>query len=368
MAASVLAGLMVLLLAAAGARAEAASVAPAQPLPSDREFVPAADARLSTSDGLQRVRDDVAGSVHFDRGLDGPGRGFRWDSPGTRLRWRTDSRQVSVRLRYSSRHLGSSRNSVGVFRINGRSEPGWTFTRPGPGEAPLTVALPTPVGGGWHDYELILPYGDAVDLLGVEVEAGAGWGEPAARPACRYLAFGDSVTHGFTASSVVHTYAFQVAEQNGWQLLNLGIGGRGTHGPDGVVLAGIAAEVVSLLIGVNDWQGGADLASFRRNYAELLENFRAGRPDAPLCVITPLWVPPAWAPAAARHPLEAYRQVIREVVAARADPRLVLVEGPSLIDPDAALFDAVAVHPNDRGFAQLAQRLAPILAAAGNGP
>mgnify|MGYP001323087239 CR=1 FL=1 len=54
---------------------------------------------------------------------------------------------------------------------------------------------------------------------------------------------------------------------------------------------------------------------------------------------------------------ERYR-IIREVVAESGNARLKLVEGPRLIDHDAALFDPIAVHPNDAGFAQMAERLA----------
>jgi hypothetical protein len=40
------------------------------------------------------------------------------------------------------------------------------------------------------------------------------------------------------------------------------------------------------------------------------------------------------------------------------DANLHLAGGPDLIAHDAALFDAVAVHPNDKGFAEMAERLA----------
>lgn len=326
-----------------------------------REFVPATDPRIQFSDALNVVRDEAEGSVHFDRVLDGPGRGFRWSAPGARMRWRTDSATVSVRLRYSARHTGASRNSIGVFRVDGRSEAGWTFTRPGAGEAELSVTLPAPADGAWHDYEVILPYADSVDVLGVDVSAGANWMSAATRPATRYVAFGDSVTHGFTATEVTKSYAFRVAERKDWELVNLGIGGRGTHGPDGAFLAGVKADVISVLIGVNDWQAGAALESFRANYAQLVSGLREGHPNTAVYLITPLWVPPTWAPTNARYPLEDYRAIIREVAVQRADLGLIVIEGPALIDHDATLFDRIAVHPNDAGFVQMAERLAKLM-------
>ena len=326
-----------------------------------RILVPATDPRIQYSDALNR-RESPDGAVYFDRVIDGPDRGFRWDSPGARVRWRTDSEEVRVKLRYSSRHLSSSRNSVGSYRVGGRSEPGWTFDRPAAGDVLLDLILPVPVGGAWHDYEVILPYADSVDVVGVELRSGAGLVPPGARADVRYVAAGDSVTHGFTADDVRGTYPFLVAERNGWEQVNLGIGGRGTRGADGAFLAEIDADVVSVLIGVNDWQAGADLATFRMNYEQLVEGVCSGGSTGAVALITPLWVPPTWRPAQARHPLEAYREIIREIVAERADPRLLLVEGPGLIPHDPAYFDAIAVHPNQSGFARMAAKLAPLLA------
>lgn len=50
--------------------------------------------------------------------------------------------------------------------------------------------------------------------------------------------------------------------------------------------------------------------------------------------------------------------MLREIVTTRNDANLHLVEGPDLIDHDATFFDPVAVHPNDKGFAQMSERLA----------
>jgi len=329
----------------------------------EREWVAANDPRIQLSDGLHQMSGED-GAVYFDRVIDGPGRGFRWDAPGARVRWRTNSPEVVVRLRYSSRHIGSSRNSVGVFRIDGRSKPTWRFTRPAPGDVQLDLPMPVPADGALHDYELILPYADSIDILGVEVQAGAGWEAPKPRPETRYLAFGDSVTHGFTASVVTGSYAFLTAEYLNWELVNLGIGGRGTNASDGAFLGGIDAAVISILIGVNDWQGGAGLEWFRGNYDRLLAGLRERHPDVPVFVVTPLWVPPSWQPASVKHPLEAYREQIRQSVAALEDPLITVIEGPSLIDHDPKLFDPIAVHPNDDGFKQMAQRLSAAMCAA----
>lgn len=321
---------------------------------------------ITVSDCVQVVRDEATGAVWVDRVFENA-RGYRWDAPGARIRFRTDSAEVAVHLIYSARHIGPARNSVGFYRIDGAGEEAWTFTRPAggtlPGDALLVLKLPVPAStpAMFHDYELILPYGDAVELRGVSVTSNARWEAPAARPVVRWVAFGDSVTHGFTASAVVKSYPFLVGEAKGWQVINAGIGGRAAMAADGSRLAGIEGDVYSVAIGVNNWQGGTELEVFRKNMNGLLKGLLAGRPDARIYVITPLWVAPTWKPGNAKYPLDDYRTVIRELVAELAAElaadRLVLIDGPSLIDHDAALFDKISVHPNDAGFTQMAERL-----------
>jgi lysophospholipase L1-like esterase len=206
---------------------------------------------------------------------------------------------------------------------------------------------------------VILPYGDSVDFRGVEVNPEARFEAPRARPPTRYLAYGDSITHGFTASAVDKSYAFLVAQKNGWQLVNLGLGGRASNVSDARVVASLKADVISVFMGVNDWQGGGPVERYRSNMTGFFDVVRAAQPTVPIYYLTSLWVAPSWNPNGQAADLESYRQVAREIVAARKDPNLHLIEGTDLIDHDIALFDATPVHPNDKGFAQMADRLAP---------
>ncbi len=326
--------------------------------------IPGDRAVFQVSDVVETVRNAGKGILSFDRHLDMPGRGFRWDAPGARVRFRTDSPVVIVELNYTSRHIGEARNGVGFYRVDGRGEATWRFNRPAgtvvPGEAVVRFPLPVPPDGGFHDYELIFPYADSVELLGAFVVPGARWSDPSPRPPTRYVAFGDSVTQGFTASDVTRTYPFRVGEAKRWQVVNAGFGGRGARAEDGDFLAGLEAEIFSVAIGVNDWQGGTELESFGVALAGLLGRLRAGRPTAAIHVITPLWVPPSWNPATVKYPLEDYRLIAREVAERLEGGPLNVVAGQSLIDPDASLFDVVAVHPNDAGLAQMAARLVSV--------
>ncbi len=312
------------------------------------------------------VKEDLLSApkiARFDRVLDIPGKGYRWDNPGVRIRFRTDATHIKALLQFNELHISTSaRNSNGIYLIDGATQPAWTFhtktTTPKRAPESVEVQMPAPAAPGFHDYEIVLPYGDAVDFQGLEVNATAKMQPPPAAPAVRYVAYGDSVTHGFTASAIDKTYPYLVAQKMGWQLINLGLGGRASNVVDAHVLKILKADVITVLMGVNDWQGGGPVERYRKNMMGFFDALRAVQPTVPIYFITSLYVPPAWSPKTQIADLEAYRQVAREIVLARKDPNLRLIEGLDLIDHDPKLFDAVAVHPNDQGFAQMGERLA----------
>ncbi len=346
----------------------------ALPAPAVPGWVAADDPRIAYSDYVRKSVvaapfDASVALARFDRLLPVAGKGYEWDNPGARVRFRTDATNAQAVLYYNELHVSTSaRNSLGLYRVDGQTNALWSFQTAAVAtvrtQEHVTVTLAVPPGGGFHDYELVLPYGDAVDFQGLQVNLDAQFQTPAARPATRYLAYGDSVTHGFTASDVGRSYAYRVAELRNWQLVNMGYGGRAATASDGATVGAQGAHVISVLIGVNDWQGGTSLATYSNRLDGFLANLRVQQPTAPVYLLTPLWVDPAWDPAGDVEPLEAYRQVVRDVAAARGDPNLAVIEGPALIDPDTALFDAVRVHPNDAGFAQMAARLAALMEMA----
>ena len=330
-------------------------------------FIPANDSRLAFSDFAHMTFIDSPVSTggkmaRFDRIADPGGKGYQWDNPGTRLRFRTDASSIKVHLYYNEKHVSTSaRNPSGRYFIDGKSDNAWRFTsvQTKTVRTPETLIVPivsrTP---GIHEYDIILPYGDSVDVLGITAGDNAHFETPSPRPAKRLVAYGDSITHGFTASEVTGSYAFLFAQKMNWQIVNMGIGGRGSSANDGTLIASQNGDVVSMLIGVNDWQGGRTVASFKANMEGFIKNLRKQQPSVPIIVITPLWVPASWKPKSATIDLEEYRKALREVVAAGGDANIRIVEGPALIDHDEKYFDKVAVHPNDKGFAMMAERLA----------
>ncbi len=334
------------------------------------------DARISYSDYVRLTYvtspfDASRKLARFDRMIPMAGTGYNADNPGARIRFRTDATSIQVQLYYNSLHVSTTaRNSIGFYLVDGVGNAAWTFktvaTTTVRAAEQVTVNVVPGAAGSFHDYELILPYGDSVDLQAVVVNDTAQFSTPTARPSIRYLAYGDSVTQGFTATDCMKGYAYLVAQQNNWQVMNLGMAGRAATSLDARDYIGpLNADIISVCIGVNDWQGG--LSSTR--YGTVMTNFfnylRTIQPNVPIYAITSLWVDSSWAPSAATEPLENYRAQLRAVVAARqaTDPNIYIVEGPTLIDNSVTYFDPVKVHPNNAGFAQMGSRLAAIMAA-----
>ncbi|MDD5596390.1 MAG: SGNH/GDSL hydrolase family protein [Victivallaceae bacterium] len=221
----------------------------------------------------------------------------------------------------------------------------------------VDIKMPVPDDKKLHTYEIIMPYGDSVDIAGISVDQTAEFVKPETRPKLRCATYGDSITQGFTAGSIAGTYAFRLAKKKNWQLVNLGIGGRSSNPNDGTFLGKIKCDFLIVLMGVNDWQGGRPITAYQKNMRTFIINFRKLQKNTPVYFITPLWVPSSWQPKNAKFKLENYRQALHDIVKESNDVNLKLIEGPELIDHDKKYFDCVAVHPNDAGFKMMAERL-----------
>jgi len=286
--------------------------------------------------------------------------GYTQDAPGGVIRFRTAAAAGAALVEYLPKSAMAGRvhyHSTGVLLVDGRRA--GTFTRPGDAGGVVRIPLPAAGQGAAHTCAIVLPYADAVRFRGLCLPAGATLLPlPPEPPKPRYVAYGDSITHGFLAADAPAGYAWQLAEQMHWQLVNLGFGSRAATPDDGRRVAALKPDVVTILLGVNDCLGKIPPATFAANYRQVLDAIRRERPAIPVVIITPLDVPGKWA---GSEPLEQYRQALRDLARDRHDPQLFVVEGVPLIPPDLTLFQD-GLHPNDRGFQVMAARLAAQLA------
>jgi len=220
---------------------------------------------------------------------------------------------------------------------------------------------------GVRDFVIWLPHCAAISGVSVTVADGASMA-PVESPRTKWLALGDSITQGMTATSPSRTYVAIAAGQLGVDPHNVGVGG-GTMEPEVAEAARpIACDLATVAFGVNDFNKDGPLASFRDKTRRFLENLLAGRPRLPVGVITPL----PWAgrtePNGNGDSLEDFRRALAEVAADFASAHV--IDGKELV-ADSTDYFVDGVHPNDRGMESIGRNLAERLRAptlCGTGP
>jgi lysophospholipase L1-like esterase len=215
-------------------------------------------------------------------------------------------------------------------------------------------------------WRILCPYGALTSLTALTLSDGAEILPAAARPV-RWLAHGDSITHGAHALHPAFTYVNLVADGLGWDAINMGFGGSAWG--DAAVAEYIAArddwDILSIAIGTNTYGGQTEPAvAFGQRYERFLEIIRQAHPAKPILCLTPFWRgqdAPAVANSHGNTPQD-YRDAITQVVARRmaADPRLALLDGLQALGDERGL-TVDRLHPDAHGMARIAQHLAPAL-------
>jgi lysophospholipase L1-like esterase len=179
----------------------------------------------------------------------------------------------------------------------------------------------------------------------------------------RWVAYGDSITQGWSVSDVGLAWPSLVARRMGLDLVNLAFAGsaRGEL-PAAVQVSGSGADLVTLSFGTNCW---SSIPTDERHIAETMRLFlavvREGLPDVPVVVVSPIVRPAAEStPNRFGATLHDLRVALEKAVtvSAQTDGRLVLVPGRDLVDA-ADLVDGV--HPGDAGQAAMARTLAGVI-------
>jgi lysophospholipase L1-like esterase len=304
--------------------------------------------------------------------------GYQHAAPGARVRFRVTLAapgQVVINLQYTGL---ITRNDTyepdGCVLVDGAVRQTFTGPSKGPSDphpvAGVTVTLSLLAGA--HTVEIIFPYCASIDFEGVSIPTGASVSAAPARPTKRGVFFGDSITHGFNADNPQTSWPYLTAAAESAQILNHGYGSRQLQPVDGTTCGSFGADFGVYLIGYNNFTpGGGSLATFETNYEALLNNFRAasttaGKPNAPLYVITPLWSSNDTGnggPLVGNSPtLEQFRQAIRDAVADVADPLVTLVEGRGAGMPSGLSEIIDGVHPGPLGAAKIVTVVSGVIA------
>ena len=229
--------------------------------------------------------------------------------------------------------------------------------------APSTVRF-TGLAPVESEYELWLPFTDAVEVLALRADAPLA---PAVEGrATRWLHHGSSISHGYRADSPTGTWPAVAALATGVELTNLAFSGSAMLDPfTARTMRDRPADVISLKVGINLVNGDVmRMRAFRPAVDGFLDTLREGHPTAPIVVISPIWCEPVesaagptvqdpmrtdeWSiaggsaddVAAGKLSLRAIRTALFEIVARRSahDPNLTYLDGLELYGAtDAAM-------------------------------
>ncbi len=280
---------------------------------------------------------------------------------GGRIRFRTNSTSLALRLEYPSppnmtnmSDFGQTGVDVyldGVYRASAiapkDAAPGKVT------EAVLFQDLPAVE----REVTLYLPLYKPVKVMGVGVDEGAKLSAPARFAVAKPVVFyGTSITQGGCASRAGMSYQAILGRELNLDHVNLGFSGNGRGE---AAVANMVAELDASLFVMDFSQNNPTLESLVEVYEPFLATLRTKHPQTPILAITPI--------AAAGNPprLVAMREHIRKVIAARiaaGDQKLTLVDGLTLMGQGEVDGTVDGVHPNDLGFQRMADRLAPTVA------
>ena len=278
------------------------------------------------------------------------------DNPGGRIRFKTDSRSIRIKVRYNGlHHPDVPMESTGIFLIDGECKPENTFTvdnRKRTRYFRRDLSFRIPADGTMHEYEVILPSGDSVELLGVTVSDRAKFGTP--KPlGKRIVLYGDSIAQGGVLQPVQNSFPYLLGRAGNWELVNVAMPETLLTPWHAEFLAPLKMDLLLVMTGTHDWKSGTTLPVFKKNLERFFQTFRSRQPETPVVLVTPLKGGSATAP---------YREAIRAFGEANG---MRVIDGTTLL-PSDTFFSRDKINPNASGAAELAEKLSKLLFPSGS--
>ncbi|MBL8215910.1 MAG: hypothetical protein JNK87_34630 [Bryobacterales bacterium] len=280
---------------------------------------------------------------------------------GARIRLRTNSTRLAIRLEYPSPPNMANMHAFGQTGVDLYLDGVYRGSAIAPKDAgPGKVVEHVYFDGlppAMREVLLYLPLYKAVKVLGVQLDEGATTGAARRFAVAKPVVFyGTSITQGGCASRSGLSYQATLGRQLNIDFVNLGFSGNGKGEP---VVAEMTAEIDASLFVLDFAGNNPSVESLREVYDPFLATLRAKHPETPILAVTPI------ARAKEDERSAGQRGLITQVVRARiaaGDKRLTLVDGLSLLGPHQLDGLVDGGHPNDLGFQWMADGLAPVVA------
>lgn len=285
---------------------------------------------------------------------------------GGRIRFRTDSSRLAIRLEYPSPPGMRNMHAFGQTGVDLYLDGIYHSTAIASADAKPGVPVEhvyfelKDAPRAEREITLYLPLYKGVKVLGIGIDRDArcARARPFALPK-PIVFYGTSITQGGCASRSGMSYQAILGRGLNVDFVNLGFSG---NGKGEAVVARAVAEIDAACFVLDFAQNNPSVESLQEVYDPFIAILREKHAKTPILAITPI---ANSREKTAPSRTEAMRRLIRQVVSRRigaGDSALELIEGPDLLGPSRLDGLVDGTHPNDLGFQWMADGLAGRLA------
>ena len=302
------------------------------------------------------IAEQSASTLRFLRPVSSPGYDFQNAAPGSRVSFTTTATSVRVSMFHNDlvRFTGDINNnlSTGAILVDGVEVKTYKWAQLWNETGIVTIELS--LAAGSKTVTIVWAYWVGFELRKIELNTGATM-TTVSRPANKIATCGDSITQGSAASKVTTTWPYLLAISENKQLVNLANGGQTAVAADGNGLTGTGCNVVTYMIGYNNFAAQTPLVTFQTAVQGWITNARAALPSAAIHVISPIY-----SPNTNTITLAQYRSAVQAAELAAGDANTFYIDGLSIM-PNNTNRLSDGVHPNDLGSSEIATNLAAIV-------
>lgn len=310
------------------------------------------------------IAEQTTSTLRFLRTVTSQSFEFQNASPGSRVSFTTTATSVRVSMFHNDRvtWTGAINNnlSTGAILVDGVEVK--TYKWDGLWYETGIVTIELSLSAGSKTVTIVWPYWVGFELRKIEVNTGATV-TTVSRPANKIAVCGDSITQGSAASKVTTTwpYLLTIPTAENKQLVNLGNGSQLAVAADGSGLSGTGCNVVTYMIGINDFYAQTPLVTFQTAVQGWITNARTALSSAAIHVISPIYsTTPLTNPTSHPITLDDYRAAVLAAELAAGDANTFYIAGLSIMTNNTnRLSDGI--HPNDLGSSEIATNLAALV-------
>lgn len=278
---------------------------------------------------------------------------------GIKLAFRTNSRLLSLSVHADS--MGSQRTYFSLDLLVNEKPVGFLDNYGGKPLSPTYHEDAFPLGDFAADFDLgegekavtlHLPWSVVLTLRSLSLDDGASF-TPLPRPEKRFIAYGDSIIHGYDATRPHLRQMNRLACALDAEEYNKAIGGEVFCPGLAECACELAPDFITVAYGTNDW-GKTDFATFSENCPAFYAALAARHPHTPIFALTPIPRGGIMENENFGH-FDQVAETVRAVAARHEN--ITVIDGAELMPYDKALYSDGYLHPNDTGFAVYADNL-----------